>query len=84
MRIQRSQQFREEYERLPEAIQKQATKQLGLFLQNPRHPSLQTKKMGGREVWEGRITRSCRFTFEIIGDVYRLRRIGPHDILRNP
>ena len=84
MRIQRSRQFREEYERLPDAIKKRAEKQLTLFLQDPHHPSLRTKKMEGRDIWEGRMTQSYRFTFEIIGDVYRLRRIGTHDILKHP
>lgn len=84
MRIQESQQFLKEYERLSEAVKKRAGKQLALFLQNPHHPSLQTKKMGGRHIWEGRITQGYRFTFELLGDVYRLRRIGTHDILKRP
>jgi len=41
--------------------------------------------MEGREdIWEGRISRGYRFTFEIAGDLCRLRRIGPHDVLKNP
>ena len=40
--------------------------------------------MKGIEIWEGRITRDYRFTFEIIGEVYKLRHIGKHDILHNP
>jgi hypothetical protein len=37
-----------------------------------------------REIWEGRITQGYRFTFQIVGDIYLLRRIGTHDILRRP
>jgi len=37
-----------------------------------------------REIWEGRITKSYRFTYQIEGDTYVLRRVGTHDILKNP
>lgn len=85
MRIRKEKRFLEDFAALPPSIQKRAKKQLALFLQNPRHPSLQTKKMEGwRDIWEGRITDDYRFTFKIEGDLYKLRRIGPHDIERNP
>ena len=85
MRVSRDPRFIREFAALPPAIQKRAKKQLALFLQNPRHPSLQTKKMEGHgDIWEGRITRDYHFTFEIVGDLYKLRRIGPHDILNRP
>jgi len=73
------------YRDLPQRIQRIADKQLGLLLTNPQHPSLEIKKMQDpREIWEGRITRSYRFTFQIIGSTYVLRRIGTHDLLKNP
>ena len=60
-------------------------RKLAPFLENPRHPSLHVKKMNDpRDIWEGRITRGYRFTFQIAGDTYILRRIGTHDILRTP
>ena len=44
-----------------------------------------TKKMKGKgNIWEGCITREYRFTFEIIDDLFKLRRIGPHNILNRP
>jgi mRNA-degrading endonuclease RelE of RelBE toxin-antitoxin system len=73
--------FQRDYTALPRPIQTQVDKQLGLFLSNPRHPSLRVKKIqgtGGR-IFEGRITRGYRFTFEIAGDSYILRRVGQHD-----
>jgi mRNA-degrading endonuclease RelE of RelBE toxin-antitoxin system len=77
--------FIRDYRRLPQRLQKLADKQLELLLDNPRHPSLKTKKMQDpREIWEGRLTQSYRFTFQIQGDTYVLRRIGTHDLLRNP
>ena len=60
-------------------------KQLELLLSNLQHPSLNIKKMQDpREIWEGRVTESYRFTFQIQGDDYILRRVGTHDILKNP
>lgn len=37
-----------------------------------------------RDIWEGRVSRDYRFTFQIIGDIYLMRRIGTHDVLRRP
>jgi len=37
-----------------------------------------------REIWEGRITQSYRFTYHTEGNAYILRRVGTHDILKNP
>ncbi len=85
MIIIKSERFKKEFAALPPPIQERAKKQLALFLQNPRHPSLQVKKMEGNTgYWEGRITKAYRFTFEVAEDAYKMRRIGPHDILRNP
>ena len=77
--------FDRDYARLPRDIQERADKQLALLLANPRHPSLQLKKMTGRgDIWEGRVTRDYRFTFVVEGDTYALRRIGSHDVLKRP
>ena len=74
-----------EWAELPESVKARARKQLALFMQNPRHPSLQTEKLEGfGGIWKGRITQKYRFTFLIEGDAYILRRIGPHDIERSP
>ena len=85
MRLERTERFKREFQSLPAAIQRRAEKQLSLFLNNPRHPSLRIKKMGGlAALWEGRITRNYRFTFELLEEVCVLRRIGTHDILGTP
>ena len=86
MKIQTTKPFDGDFRTLPESIKKQAEKQLALFLENPRHPSLHTKKIKGTSaIWEGRITRDYRFTFQVVEDIYILRRIGKHDeTLRNP
>ncbi|MCI0697658.1 hypothetical protein L0337_37375 [candidate division KSB1 bacterium] len=84
----RSGSFRRDFKQLTQEIQDRAEKQFELLLQNPRHPSLRTKKMKGKwgkmGVYEARVTEGYRFTFQIKGDTYFLRRIGPHDILLHP
>jgi len=80
-----SRSFIRDYRALPESIQKATDKQLGLFLNDWRHPSLNVKKMHDpRNIWEGRITKGYRFTFQIQEDICILRRLGTHDILRKP
>ena len=77
--------FVRDYRKLPQDIQQQTDKQLELLLSNPKHPSLNMKKMKDpRNIWEGRITISYRFTCQITEDAYVLRKVGPHDILSNP
>jgi len=88
MRIIRSDSFKRDYQKLSEDLQRRADKQLGFFLQDLHHPSLRTKKMEGMwgqlGIFEARVTKGYRFTFMIQDDQYILRRIGPHDILKNP
>ncbi len=77
--------FKKDFEKLPLEIQRRVEKQLRLFIQNPKHNSLHIKKMWSpNNIWEGRITQSYRFTYQIEGDTYVLRRVGTHDILKNP
>ena len=77
--------FVRDYRKLPKQIQTAIDKQIEFLLSNPRHPSLNIKKMNDpREIWEGRITKSYRFTYQIEGDTCILRRVGTHDILKNP
>jgi len=77
--------FVRDYRKLPLELQETVDKQLGLLLSDQRHPSLNIKKMNDpRNIWEGRITASYRFTFQIEGGTYVLRRVGTHDTLNNP
>jgi mRNA interferase RelE/StbE len=71
--------FKKGYQKLPVKIKEQAKKQLRLLANNPHHPSLNLKKMNDpRNIWEGRITYSYRFTFQIDGDLYILRNSGTY------
>ena len=82
MNIIRTESFKQDYKRLPSKIQRRAEKQFRLFAQNPRHPSLQTRKLRSDptgKTWYGRITHSYRFTFETQGETYLLKSIGSHE-----
>jgi mRNA-degrading endonuclease RelE of RelBE toxin-antitoxin system len=77
--------FIRDYQALPDQVQEAVDKKFQLFLSNRRHPSLNIKKMQDpRGIWEGRITKGYRFTFQMEGEVCILRRLGTHDILRTP
>ena len=77
--------FIRNYRKMPQQIQQATDKQLELLLSNPQHPSLNIKKMQDpQNIWEGRISRSYRFTFQIENDTYILRTIGTHDTLKKP
>lgn len=86
MNIQTTKRFDEDYRALPQDIKQRANKQFALLLTNPRHPSPRLKRMAGHpEIWEGSTTMKYRFTFQIAGDTYILRRIGEHErTLRKP
>jgi len=77
--------FEKDYKKLSAQNQKQLDKQLILLLENIKYPSLRIKKIEGyQKIWEGRISQGYRFTFQTEGDVYIIRRAGPHSILKNP
>lgn len=85
MKAQTSRPFDRDYARLPAEIQGLADKQLGLLLTNPQHPSLHLKRVRGTaDIWEARVSRGYRMTLQISADTFILRRIGPHDVLRQP
>ena len=74
MNIVRTDSFKRDFQRLSEPMKRSAEKALRFFVDNPRHRSLRTKKMGGqrdpegRDIWEARISRGYRFTFALEGD----------------
>ena len=78
--------FKRDYNDLPEKIQDEIDKQLKFLLKGLNYPPpLQTKKMEGTKgIWEARISKSYRFTFQIEDSYHLLRRVGTHDTLNNP
>lgn len=83
MILARADSFERDFVRLPAQIQAPVEKAVLLLAQNARHPALRAKKIkGSKDIWEGRVTRGYRFTFNWQGNVIILRRVGTHDILR--
>jgi mRNA-degrading endonuclease RelE of RelBE toxin-antitoxin system len=75
--------FWKEYRALPADIRERADKQFALLKANPRHPSLQFKKVtdrGGREIWSARVTRKYRALAAKDENDYVWFWIGEHDI----
>jgi mRNA interferase RelE/StbE len=80
MRLALTNRFKRAYQGLTSEEQALADKALGLLAENLRHPSLRVRKLKGTEgIWEARVSRSLRLTFEIHGDLLLLRTIGRHD-----
>jgi len=82
----RTEPFKEDYQLLPNHIQQKTDKTLLLLSQNLRHPSLQVKKIKGREgIFEARVDLHHRLTFSIQGGALILRAIGTHNkVLKSP
>ncbi len=77
--------FKKDYKSLSPKIQEKTDKAISLLLSNLTHPSLRVKKMSGQEnIWEGSITMQYRFTFHVEKDIFILRRVGTHNILKSP
>jgi hypothetical protein len=67
---------------LPRAVQKRFDNALRLFLQDPKHPSLNVHRYQTESnVWEAYVTMAYRFTFSITEDSMIFRNIGPHRII---
>lgn len=73
--------FHRDYLVLPPDIKRALDKALKFLLSNPRHPSLQAKKIPGTEIWYARASRAYRFTFQLKDDTITLRRVGTHAVL---
>lgn len=74
--------FWNDYWALPENIRERAKKQFTLLRANPRHPSLQFKKLterGGQELWSARVTLKYRALAVKIGEDYVWFWIGEHN-----
>ena len=85
MQLLRTERFKKDFRHLPRDIQDRLPAVLERFLSNPRHPALRVKKMEGvRDIWELRVSENYRITFQFVQEGVLLRRIGTHNILRQP
>lgn len=85
MHVESTQTFIRLYKKLPEELKEKTKKAIELLEANPSHPSLGHKKMTGqKDIFEIRVSRNYRITYQRINDTAYLRKIGTHDLLRNP
>ncbi len=71
--------FKKQFKKLPLSLQKRFNIKLSFLLANPRHPSLRARKMGGTEIFEARLTKHYRFTYQLLQGEAWFLTIGPHD-----
>jgi addiction module RelE/StbE family toxin len=79
--------FLKSFVRLPVAVQEKIKEQIALLVENPRHPSPQTKPIQGASgIYEARIDVDYRLTYEReADDTLVLRMVAKQDeALRNP
>jgi len=80
VKIIRTARFKKAWKELSEEDKGLARKALKNLAADLRYPALKVKKIKGVEhIWEARVSRSVRMTFEIEGDTIILRNIGRHD-----
>ncbi len=80
MKIARTGSFRKAWKQLSEDQKALARKAIDNLIKDIRYPALRVKKIRGTEyIWEARVSRSLRMTFQIEGDIIILRNIGQHD-----
>jgi mRNA-degrading endonuclease RelE of RelBE toxin-antitoxin system len=85
MHIEATHTFIRLYKKLPQELKEKTKKALQLLQSNPAHPSLGHKKIVGQvDIFEIRISKNYRLTYQKIGDTAYLRKIGTHDLLRHP
>jgi len=78
--------FKEKVKQLHPNVKKALKNKLELMYQNPKHPSLRTKKIkGSSDIYEASITMNYRMTWQYYKEGILLRNIGEHDkTLQNP
>ena len=80
MKITRTARFKKAWKELTEEEKELGRKALRNLATDLGYPALRVKKMQGVEhIWEARVSRSLRMTFEIQRDTIILRNIGRHD-----
>jgi hypothetical protein len=68
--------FRDALAELPAEVQALAVKNFALWQANPRHPSLQFKKIG--DYWSVRVGQDHRALAKLEGETFRWFWIGAH------
>ncbi len=87
MRFERSKVFKKMYQKIPKEVQVLFLRKGAFFKKDTSHPSLRIKKMQGfknPEIWELSLSMNFRVSFEVRNDIIFFRKIGNHEILKNP
>jgi hypothetical protein len=80
VRIGRTARFKKAWQELTQEEKESGRKALRNMATDPGYPALRVRKMQGTgHIWEARVSRSLRVTFELKGDTLVLRNIGRHD-----
>ena len=80
MKIARTARFKKAWQDLTEEEKVLGRKALRNLATDLRYPALRVRKLKGVEhIWEGRVSRSLRMTFDLDGNTIILRNIGRHD-----
>jgi len=80
MKIARTARIKRAWQELTEEEKELGRKALRNLATDLGYPALRAKKMQGTgHIWEARVSRSLRVTFELEGDTLVLRNIGRHD-----
>jgi mRNA interferase RelE/StbE len=80
MKVTRTARFKRAWQELTQEEKESGRKALRNLATDLGYPALRVKKMQGTEhIWEARVSRSLRVTFELEGDRLVLRNIGRHD-----
>lgn len=87
-RIQHKERFKKAYKKLDPRIQGEVDEVINGLLKDVSPTGRQVKKMSGHhnpDIWEIRVTKNFRLTFERDGDTAILRNVDTHDFLyRSP
>ena len=85
MKVQLSEPFLKNYERLHPTVRKKVDRIIILLAQDIRHPGIRAKKLiNTDDIWEAHVGLHTRLTFRIQGDILVFRRVGTHEIYRSP
>ena len=80
MQVARTGRFKKAWGQLTKGEQALAQKAITNLVGNIRYPALRVKKIKGTEnIWEARVSRSLRITFQMGGNAIILRNIGHHN-----
>jgi mRNA-degrading endonuclease RelE of RelBE toxin-antitoxin system len=80
MNISRTENFKRAWIQLNDEQKKLAVKAIEQLVTDFRYPALRVKKIKGTEnIWEARVSKSIRITFQREKSTILLRNIGQHD-----